>query len=812
MKVSLSWLKEYVSVDLEPSVMSDRLTMAGLEVDAVEQRFDYLDNVVVARVDEVKKHPNADKLSVCQVNTGDKELVQIVCGAPNVREGMFVPCALPGAVLPGEFKIKKGKLRGEKSCGMLCSASELRLNTDASGIMDLEGEFAPGMPLEDALKLSDTVFEIDLTPNRPDCLSMIGVAREVAAFDLPAKEVTLPDFSLPKDKICDESIHDYAKVEIQDPDLCPRYTAGMLFNVKIEPSPFWLQEKLESIGLTPINNVVDITNFVMMETGQPLHAFDFDEIADSKIIVRRAGDDDEFTTLDSKEHKLEPDMLMICDGKKPVGVAGVMGGENSEISEKTTRVLVESAYFNPVSIRKTAKKTGIGTDASHRFERGVDPDGTLNALKRSVALIAQVCDAKIAKDLIDEHPQKPVPVEIDLDTSALNVRLGTDLDTGAIKEILESVAFEVQKTGDTRLKVGVPFFRVDVARPEDLSEEVARLWGYNKIETSYPQVPAKGKLLDPKISLRENIRQAMTGFSFSEAINYNFVNEDSCNRLNLGEDDKRRRVETILNPISEQMSVLRSSLLPGLLETMKRNVSQQSNSLQIFEIGKVFYATQKGSLPEEYESLAGLITGNRLEQSWFAKKTAYDFFDLKGVVEGLFDALMIGNLNFERADSNRFPYFETGHAAMITSGETILGTLGKIDAKVLKNYGLKTDAFVFDFSMTAIQDLLPEAINAKPLPKFPSTSRDITIIVDRTVRVGAVLDKINGISKKEALVESVSLFDVFEGKPLADGKKSLSFRVVYRSPNKTLTEKNIKKLHTKISKIVIDQFDADLPD
>ena len=812
MKVSLSWLKEYIYVDLEPEVIAEKLTMAGLEVDLVEERYDYLNNIVVVKVNEVKKHPNADKLSVCKVDAGGDELIQIVCGAPNVQEGMFVPCALPGAVLPGDLKIKKGKLRGEVSCGMLCSASELKLNTDAAGIMALEGDFVAGTPLEEALKISDTIFEIDLTPNRPDCLSYIGVAREVGAFMEPKQTVNLPDYTLPEDKIGNESIHDNAKVQIIDPDLCPRYSAGLLFDVKIESSPFWLQEKLESIGFTPINNVVDITNYVMMETGQPLHAFDFDEVAKSKIIVRRAGNDTNFTTLDGKEHKLEPDMLMICDGERPVALAGVMGGENSEISDTTTRVLVESAYFNPVSIRKTAKKTGIATDASHRFERGVDPDGTVKALNRALALIAQVCDASIARDIIDEHPNKPVPFEIDLNTDALNTRLGTDFNADAIQKILTSVEFEVEKTNDTRLKVGIPFFRVDVTRPEDLSEEVARLWGYNNIKTSYPLVPAKGRLLDQKVVLREKIRQLMTGFSFFECINYNFINEDSCDRLRLADNDKRRHVETILNPISDQMSVLRSSLIPGLLETMKRNISQQTDTLKLFEIGKIFFATQKGSLPEENETIAGLVTGNRSDQSWYSKKSEIDFFDLKGVVEGFLKALMIENTVFEKIEDESCPYYKNGYAAFIKSGNILIGTLGKISEKVLKNYGLKQDAFVFDFNFNAIKNLLPETVTAQILPRFPSISRDITIIVDRSVTVGAILEQIELYSKKETLIEKVFLFDAFEGRPLSDGKKSLSFRVVYRSANKTLKEKNIKKLHVNISKSIIDQFNADLPE
>ena len=814
MKVSLNWLKEYIKVDLDPLVIAEKLTMAGLEVEAVEERYNYLDNIVAAKVIEVNKHPNADKLSVCKVDAGGDDLIQIVCGAPNVYAGMFVPCALPGAVLPGDFKIKKGKLRGEVSAGMLCSAAELRLETDAAGILDLDGSFVPGTPLEEALKLSDIVFEVDLTPNRPDCLSYIGVAREVGAFTKPEQKVTLPDYRVPEDKIGDLSIHDYAKVQISDPDLCPRYSAGLLFDVKIEPSPFWLQEKLESIGLTPINNVVDITNFVMMETGQPLHAFDFDNVAKGRIVVKRAGSDVDFTTLDSKTHKLESDMLMICDGDGPVALAGVMGGENSEILDSTTTVLVESAYFNPVSIRKTAKKTGIATDASHRFERGVDPEGTVNALNRALTLIVQVCNTTtIAKGIIDEYPQKQAQPEIDMNTDALNSRLGTHLDTHEIKHILESVDFEVENKDEAWLKVGIPSFRVDVTRPEDLSEEVARLWGYNNIETSYPMVAAKGKLLDKKVSLRAKIRLIMTGLSYFEAINYNFVNENSWDRLNLSDRDKRREVETILNPISDQMSVLRSSLIPGLLETMKKNISLQTDTLKLFEIGKIFFATQKGSLPEEREVVAALMTGNRSDQSWYSKKRRFDFFDLKGVVEGLLQGLIIGNLSFEKIEDESCPYYKNGYAAFVKSGDTLIGTLGQINEKVLKNYGLKKqDAFVFDLDFIALQALIHGNITAMPLPKFPSVSRDITIIVEKSVTIGAISKQFEEIAQKQSLIEQVSLFDAFEGETLSENKKSLSFRVVYRAANRTLKEKNIKKLHTNISKTIIDLFNADLPE
>jgi phenylalanyl-tRNA synthetase beta chain len=641
---------------------------------------------------------------------------------------------------------------------------------------------------------------------------VIGVAREVGAFTEPMDRVTLPEVVLPREKMAAASIHDHARVSIKDPDLCPRYSAGMLFDVKVGPSPFWLCQKLEAVGQTPINNVVDVTNFVMLETGQPLHAFDFDNLAQGEIVVQKAGSDIDFTTLDSKEHKLEPEMLMICDGERSVALAGVMGGENSEISDATTRVLIESAYFNPISIRRTAKRTGIATDASHRFERGVDPEGTVYAMKRAVSLIADISGASIAKDFIDEHPLKSEPITISLSTDSLNTRLGTDFSCEAIGEILRSVEFQVEQTAENQLNVLVPSFRVDVVRPEDLSEEVARLWGYNNIKTSYPLVPAQGKVLAPVLLLREKIRQILPGFAFYEAINYNFIHGESCDRLNLSDTDPRRSVETILNPISDQMSVLRTSLVPGLLETMKRNNSQQSDSLRLFEIGKVFFATQKGKLPEEREMVAGLITGNRTEQSWFSKKTGVDFYDLKGVVEGLLRSLMISDALFLKIEADVCPYFEQGVGAIVKIADKVVGSLGKIDGQVLKNFGLKQDAYVFDLDLAWLLGLMPESILANPLPKFPSLSRDMTFILDKEVEVGAILGQMKIFAERQSLVENYFLFDVFEGQPLEEGKKSLSFRVVYRSSSKTLTEKNIKKVHTHMSASILDKFEADLPE
>ncbi len=810
MKVSLSWLKVYTSVDNDPEDLAARLTMAGLEVESVQERFDYLDQVVVARVQTVTKHPKADRLSCCQVDVGTEEK-KIVCGAPNVKAGMMVACALPGAVLPGGFTIKKSKLRGEVSEGMLCSGTELKLDSDASGIMALDPGLNPGTPLVEALQLSDTVFEIDLTPNRPDCLSILGVARETAAFQEPLVKITPPDVTLPNDPLVSLDINDVTKVEIIDPDLCPRYTAGFLYDVAVSPSPFWLQDRLESVGLTPINNIVDVTNFVMMETGQPLHAFDFDVLSKGRIRVKRAGDEKKFITLDGKEHLLEPDMLMINDGEKPVGIAGVMGGENSEISNATCRVLVESAYFNPISIRKTAKRSGINTDASHRFERGVDPEGCITALKRAVGLMAEISDAKVAKGLIDEYPERIPSVYIRLDSDALNRRLGTDLSDDQIQALLESVAFKVTPETDGLLTVAVPSFRVDVTRPEDLSEEVARLWGYNNIATSFPLVPSLNKSISPKILLRDKIREVMNGFGFSEAVNYSFTSSESCDRLNLAPGDERRSVESIMNPISEELSVLRTSLVPGLLETMRRNISQQTETLKQFEIGNVFYATTKGVQPVEAEKLAGFWTGTRFERSWHSKPVACDFFDLKGVVEGLLQSLGLADSSFLKFDAADYPYFKKGHGAVIEHKGEAVGCLGEISAEVLKTFSMKQALFLFEMDLDILLKQMPDSIVSSPLPRFPSLSRDITIIVDAEVEAGAVFKEMVRLADKEPLMEDVFLFDVYEGEPLAKGKKSFSFRIVYRSWEKTLKEKRVKGLHKQISKLLMETFKADLP-
>jgi phenylalanyl-tRNA synthetase beta chain len=558
--------------------------------------------------------------------------------------------------------------------------------------------------------------------------------------------------------------------------------------------------------MASINNIVDVTNYLMMETGQPLHAFDCDDLAEGRIVVRRAGQDTSFTTLDSKVHVLEPDMLMICDGRRPVAMAGVMGGENSEIRETTSRVLIESACFNPVSIRRTAKRSGIATDASHRFERGVDPGNTVTVLKRAMALMAEVSGAVPALGVIDEHPVPNPDRMIRVSPDFLNGRLGTRIPASGIRAVLESVDFRVdEEAGD--FLVHVPSFRVDVSRPEDISEEVARLWGYNRIATSFPAIPAERGRISPRIGLRREVRDILIGFGFTEAVNYSFTSPRACDSLCLGPDDPRRSVEGILNPISEDMAVLRTSLLPGLLETMRRNNFQQTETLRLFECGNVFRATSPGSQPVETEMLAGIWTGARKPDSWHARRESCDFFDLKGVVEGLLGSLHIPPAGFSRADGREHPYFKANAGAVMKTPAGLLGGIGQIHQAVLKNFGLKQE----EIDMAVLLALLPGSMMTAPLPKFPSITRDITLVVDVGIEAGSVLSECMTFREREPLLEEVMLFDVYQGSPLKEGTKSLSFRLVYRSWEKTLKEKMIKGIHDQISKTLVEKFGAALP-
>lgn len=807
MKASLSWLKSYTDIDMGVTALADGLTMVGLEVEGVSDRYDFLNTVIVGRINSVTPHPNADRLKICQTDIGGKVL-SVVCGAPNVVAGMRCACVLPGTVLPDKTVVREGVIRGERSQAMLCSESELGLGDDHRGIWHLDDDYMVGTPLKEALNLSDPVLEIDLTPNRPDCLSMIGIAREIAAMQ--HKRVRFPMIKLSELSPVPDPIESLTSVTIDDPDLCPRYVARLLFDVQVGPSPFWLQDRLRSVGLNPINNIVDITNFVMLETGQPLHAFDFDRLAENRIVVRRAIPNEPFTTLDNKTHVMTDEMLLICDGEKAVAIGGVMGGLNSEIEDDTTRVLIESACFNPASIRKTAKTLGLNTDASHRFERGVDPNGQVFAANRAAQLMARLGKGRLVKGIIDEYPAPVTSQLIRLNVEAANRRLGVHLNAAEITQYLESIEFQIKDVQADTMKVMPPSFRVDVKRFEDLTEEIARLCGYNTIKTTFPTIPGEARPLNPIVAVRNRIKDLLTGFGFTEAISYSFIGDSSWERLRLEPNDQKRKAIGIMNPISEDQNVMRTTLLPGLLGAMQYNLSQNNNDLRLFEIGKVFMpADNEDGLPDEVEILAGLQTGARTDHTWFAKARDCDFYDIKGVVDALFHHLGVNEVKFTAQPADRCRYVRPGHAARILLKDKEIGRVAEVHPQVLRNYDLKQTAFIFEIDVDRLRPYLRKATVFQPIAKYPATARDITLIIGREMEAGELLQKV--MDTGEELVEDVRMLDVFTGDPIPKGKKSVLLRIIYRSAEQTLEDETINRLHAKIADQLRLSFNASFP-
>jgi len=800
MKASISWLQKYVDIQTDIPALINTLTMLGLEVEGVERPYAFLDSVKVAQIESISPHPSADRLRCCKVNTGS-EILSIVCGAPNAKEGMVVPLATIGTTMPNGVLIAATHLRGEPSNGMLCSASELGLEEKTNGLLELDSSFPLGISLGEALCLNDIVLDVSITPNRPDCLSMIGLARELAAnkkTSLRFPEIKLVGAKLPSPKNI---------VTIEKPDICPRYVAQVLENIEIGHSPSWMQNLLRAVGIRPINNVVDITNFVMMEMGQPLHAFDYDRLHENRIVVKTASDNMKFTTLDGKTHSLTKEMLLICDGKEPIAIAGVMGGLDSEISFQTKRVLIESAYFHPTSVRKTARKLGIKTEAAHRYERGIDPELPLKALHRTVSLLIELADAKPVTAVIDVNPKPHMPVVISLTTEKTNRLLGTQLTDSEIKELLESIEFTVSGK-NSPFKVSPPSFRVDVSIEEDLIEEIARLYGYDHIVETLP-CGAYHTEPDPVFSIREKSKEMFQGFGFSEVINYCFIHNSFCDQLCFSEKDERRKIIPVLNPISEDLSVMRTSLLPGLLLTTQRNIAQQIRDVKIFETGKVFLSNGKDVLPTEIEMIAALWSGAKASPSWHEKQTETDFFDIKGVLEAYFISLKIADIRYVSTSHENLSWTKAGFSADIMWKDFMIGQVGQINPKTLAYFDIKQPAFAFELNLNTLSGKLSKTQAKASEVRYPSSSRDITLILNQTIFVQEVFDLILGL--QEPLVDDVFLFDVYEGGSIGKDKRSLSFRITYRSTIGTLEEKDILPVHQKISDALVKELKATFP-
>ncbi|MDO8946170.1 MAG: phenylalanine--tRNA ligase subunit beta [Desulfocapsaceae bacterium] len=811
MKFTIDWLNEYVDTGgVTPAELADHLTMLGLEVDAVIEIFQDLAPIKTALVVSVERHPDADSLSLCQVAVGP-ETLQIVCGAPNVRAGLVAAIALPGTTLPGGIKIKKSKVRGIESFGMLCSERELGLSTGHSGIMELPADIPHGQSFIEALGLNDTLVEVDLTPNRPDCASVIGIAREVAG-------VIGRPLTLPVESVEAQPSTAAFSVDIESSELCPRYGARLITGVTIAPSPWWLRKRLLSIGMRPINNVVDVTNLVMMEYGQPLHAFDFDKLADKKIFVRHPRKNEtDFTTLDGVVRKLDADMLMICDGEQPVAVAGIMGGMNSEVSDSTTTILLESACFDPISIRKTARKLNLASEASYRFERGVDPGGCLLAMERAVRLLCNVAGGTAEPGGVDKYfGQKP------FNTLTLRIKrtsdlLGIPLDYEIIEKALTSIGFRCKQKEIDSLWVGAPSFRVDIEREVDLVEEVARLIGYNTIPTTLPTVQLRYPERDTSRTIRAEIGTVLTGIGYFEAINYSFSAEKHLQWLGLAEDDPRCRFVRLINPLNEEQSVMRTMLLPGLLENVQRNINFQKGAIKLFEIGKVFTPTGDNEQPLEKTRCAGVLSGNRFGESshYHFTEQDVDILDAKGAVECLLQELrflgvgVLAPLSFVLPDQGRMESFtDPLQFLVIKAGEQEVGYLARIMPGVLRKFGIKQDVFFFDLDLEALCQLRSVAKNFTSLPVFPAVNRDIAILVPEHVAAGEMVNAV--LQAREPLIEQCEIFDVYQGSTIQQGYKSVALSVTYRSAQKTLTEKNVEKVHVKIVNMLGSKFEGTL--
>ena len=789
MKVSLNWLKDYVDIEMPPDELGQALTMTGLEVEGIETTGQSLEDIVVAKILAIEPHPGADRLAICHVDNGQSK-VQVVCGAPNLEVGAAVPLAMPGARLPTGTVIKEGRIRGEISKGMLLAEDEMCLTDDHSGIMVLPSDCTPGTPLASALALSDWILDVSITPNRPDCASVIGIAREIAA--ITGKRLKRPEIVIEEKG---PSIQDLSSVAIMDPEGCPRYTAGLVQGIELRPSPFWMRYRLYVSGVRAINNIVDVTNYVMLEMGQPLHAFDYHRLRENRIVVRRAQEGERFTTLDGQSHTLNSDALMICDAERAVALAGIMGGLNSEIFSGTTDVLVESAFFDPVTIRKGSKQLGVSTEASYRFERGADIGGTSNALKRAISLISSLAGGRVAIGLIDNYPKAHIPPVIDLRVDKTNKVLGTALEGNAIEGHLRALEMEVQEVNANEFRVTPPSFRVDITRDVDLIEEVARLYGYDKIPVTSPRIKRSEEGEAPELGFRDKVRSVMVGLGFTEVITYSFISPESADILGAEDKSALRAFVKLLNPLSIDQSVMRTSLIPGLLATVKNNILHGEKGLRLFEWGKTFIVRDGDQLPSERNCVAGVMSGLYQEKTWYADEQGVNFYDIKGAVETLLKGMGLQGFAFQKGTD--LPFYDQALSSSIYCGDSLVGVLGRVSSRVMQAYDLtKQNVYLFELDVQALFEQVRSPRKFQPIPKFPAVYRDISLIVNREIESGKIVE----IIKREQgeLVESVHIFDVYEGEKINPGEKALAFSICYRSSRKTLDGGEVNEMHEAI--------------
>ena len=789
MKVTYKWLKSYTDFDLTPEELVNSLTMLGLEVDSLQPVSWDFDGIVVGKVIQKSAHENADRLSVCEVDVGSKTL-KIVCAAPNVEVGQKVPVAMEGTRLPNGTVIKQTKIRGVDSQGMICSEAELGISSRSDGIMVLDNKIKFGQKLHDALEDGDSVIDIDVTPNRPDCFGVIGIARDISA--LSNSTLRKPKLELVENG---RSVSDLIKINILDPEKCPRYTARFIGDIEIKPSPWWLVQKLEAVGVRSTNNVVDVTNYVMLETGQPLHAFDYDLIRGQEMNVKTAAKGEKFVTLDNVTHTLNSECLMICDGEGAVAIGGVMGGLNSEVSDSTKNILLEAAYFDPINIRRTSKFIGSSTEASRRFERGVDPNGTLFALDRAAQLIAEVSGGKIAKGSVDVYPTQIKPKKVRLRSARVAHLLGVSVPAKEIKSILERLGFKV--SGENDFQVEVPTFRPDVTREADLIEEVARLYGYDNIPADTTALIEQAVSKSTYEQFIKKITNTLISFGFSETVTYNLI---SKKHAEIFSSNKERAY--VINPLSEDLSNLRPSLIPGLLKTAQWNINRQNSNLKLFEIGSVFHKVGKNI--EEKASVAGILTGYSAEEAWNIKAKILDIYDLKGYTHELLIRNRIKNFSFEPHTSA----FTNKKTMAIKKDGDLLGFLGEVKSEILEEFGIEQPLFAFNFDLEKLVERLQLELAFSPIPKFPPIKRAMAIVVNERMNAESLLKEIK--KKGGEFLKNTNVFDIFQGESIGAGKKSLAFNLTFYSLERTLTEEEIEAQMKQILEALEAKFSAKL--
>ncbi len=776
MLISLDWLKEYVDIKENIEELDNALTMIGQEVEAIEEKGKHLSNVVVAEILEKGIHPDADNLSVCKVNTG-KEVLQIICGAKNHKAGDKVAAAIEGAVLPGDFKIKKTKIRGVESCGMLCSEKELGISDNHEGIIILPKDAPVGDELKNYLKLDDIVFELEITPNRPDCLSHVGIAREIAAYydrkvKYPAKDIVE----------IEEKTADNIKVKIEAKDLSRRYAARIIKNVEIKESPEWLKKRLAAIGLRSINNVVDVTNFILMEYGHPIHAFDLDKIEGKQIIVRRAVNGEKIVTLDDKERELDDNTLVIADEKKAVAIAGVMGGANSEVSENTKNILIEVAHFNADNVRKTSKKLGLSSDASYRFERGIDIEDTYTVIDRAVKLIQETAGGDIQKGIVDEYVEQYKEREVVLDIQKLNKFVGKEIETQKILKILRNLQLKAENPENGKIKIVPPSFREDIQRAADIYEEIIRMYGFQNIEAKMPEENIEAGKMSDGLYYTDKSKNILVELGLQEVITYSFIPENVLEKINMESETIK-----IKNPINEDMVVMRPTLIYSMLNVIKNNINRNITDLQIFEVSKVFLKTSE-KLAKEPIRAAIAISGRNNKNLWESKPKDYDFYDLKGYVEQFLNLMGLKKYKLERSKNLAF---HPGVSADIAIGKEIIGTFGEIHPDVLENLDIKEKVYIAEIQIDLLLKYVKEKIEYKRTIKYPAIERDLAVVLDEESMVGNITAD---IEKTAEIVENVNIFDVYKGEQIEKGKKSVAVNIVFRSEKGTLKEEEVNKV------------------